>query len=294
MNWVRIIVTTSEEASEAIANYFFEIEAVGIELKGSTSKHTNIIAYFPLNDRVNSRVKKLRHFISLLPSWGIESNTTKIELEDVKSQDWDQTWKSLYVPQKIGDRLHIIPTWHDVSDNMDDIQIRIDPGMAFGTGYHPTTRLSLRLIEKTIKTDDIVADIGTGSGILSIAAIKLGASHVDAIEIDPSAIPVAEENFRNNSVSSQVSLYVGNVFGKVDKVYDVIVGNILTKTILPLIPNCTSRLKQDGSLIFSGVLDTELTLIKNTLTENGFACYEVIEEKEEDVVWLGVLARFIS
>ena len=233
MNWVRFIVTTSVLASEAIANYFFEIDAIGVELKDSTSKTTTIIAYFPLDDRVNTRVKKLRKFISLLPSWGIESQTTKIDLENVASEDWEQAWRSSYSPQKIGDQLLIVPSWHDVSDNQNEILIRIDPGMAFGTGYHPTTRLSLRLIEKTIQPNHIVADIGTGSGILSIASIKLGANRVDAIEIDPSAISVAEENFSNNNVSSQVRLYEGDGLGFMDEVYDLIVGNILTKSILP-------------------------------------------------------------
>lgn len=294
MNWVRFIVTTSVEASDAIANYFFEIDAIGVELKDSTTKSTSIIAYFPLDERVNARVKKLREFISLLPSWGIELHSTKIDLENVESADWEQAWKSTYSPQKIGEQLHIVPSWHDVSENKDDILITIDPGMAFGTGYHPTTRLSLRLIEKTIKPNHIVADVGTGSGILSIASIKLGASRVDAIEIDPSAIPVAEENFSNNNVSSQVRLYEGDGLGITNEVYDLIVGNILTKTILPLIPQCISRCNPNGNLIFSGILNTELDLIKNTLEENGFECKQVIKEMEGNVVWLGILAGFFS
>lgn len=294
MNWVRFIVTTSVLASEAIANFFFEIDAIGVELKDSTSKTTTIIAYFPLDDRVNSRVKKLRKFISLLPSWGIESQTTKIDLENVASEDWEQAWRSSYSPQKIGDQLLIVPSWKDVSDNQNEILIRIDPGMAFGTGYHPTTRLSLRLIEKTIQPNHIAADIGTGSGILSIASIKLGANRVDAIEIDPSAISVAEENFSNNNVSSQVRLYEGDGLGFIDEVYDLIVGNILTKSILPLIPQCKSRCKPNGNLIFSGILNTELDLIQDTLEENGFQCEQVIEEMEGDVVWLGILAGFFS
>ena len=294
MNWVRFIVSTSVEASEAIANYFFEIDAIGVELKDSTSKTTTIIAYFPLDDRVNTRVEKLRKFISLLPSWGIESQLTKIDLENVESEDWEQGWKSSYSPQRIGDQLYIAPTWHDVSENQNDIVIKIDPGMAFGTGYHPTTRLSLRLIEKTVKPNDIVADIGTGSGILSIASLKLGACRVDAIEIDPSAILVAEENFSNNNVSSQVCLYEGDGFCITDGVYDLIVGNILTKTILPLIPQCISRCNPDGSLIFSGILSTELDLIQDTLEENGFECKQILEEMEGGVVWLGILAGFFS
>ncbi|RKU26601.1 50S ribosomal protein L11 methyltransferase [Candidatus Poribacteria bacterium] len=294
MNWVRFIVSTSVEASESIANYFFEIDAIGVELKESTSKTTSIIAYFPLDERVNTRVENLRKFISLLPSWGIDSQSTKIDLENVESEDWEQAWKSSYSPQRIGDQLYIVPSWHDVSGNQNDIVIKIDPGMAFGTGYHPTTRLSLRLIEKTIKPNSIVADIGTGSGILSIASIKLGASRVDAIEIDPSAIPVAEENFSINNVSSQVHLYERDGLGIIDGVYDLIVGNMLTKSILPLIPQCISRCNPDGSLIFSGILSTELDLIQKTLYENGFECKQILEEMEGGVVWLGILAGFLS
>ena len=294
MNWVRFVVTTSTEASDAIANYLFEIDAIGVELKDITSNTTSIIAYFPLDERVNSRTTKIREFISLLPTWGIDSQSTKIDIKNVESEDWEQAWKSSYSPQKIGNQLHIVPSWYDVSDNQNDISIIIDPGMAFGTGYHPTTRLSLRLIEQTIKPNHIVADIGTGSGILSIASIKLGASRVDAIEIDPSAIPVAKENFSTNGVLSQVRLYEGDRLGITNEVYDLIVGNILTKTIIPMIPECISRCKPDGSLIFSGILNTEFDLIQDTLEENGFECKQVIEELEGNVVWLGILAGFFS
>ena len=210
MYWARITVTTSDDASEAVANYLFEMDAFGVELKDAANSTTSLVAYYPLDDRVNTRVKKLKDFLSKLPTWGIQAHPAKIDLKRIESEEWTEAWKSSFPPQRIGKRLLIAPTWHDISPDETDILIRLDPGMAFGTGYHPTTRLSLKMLEQTIKPDQHVADIGTGSGILAIAAIMLGAKHVDAIELDPTAIPVAETNFAINGVTEQISLSQGD------------------------------------------------------------------------------------
>ena len=294
MNWARITVTTSDEASEAVANYLFEMDAVGVELKDAANSTTALIAYYPLDDRVNTRVNKLKDFLSKLPTWGIQAHPAKIDLKRVESEEWTEAWKSSFSPQQIGERLLIAPTWHDISSDKTDILIRLDPGMAFGTGYHPTTRLSLKMLEQTIKPDQNVADIGTGSGILAIAAVKLGAKHVDAIELDPTAIPVAETNFAINSVTEQISLYQGDGIKAVQDKYHLIVGNILTKAILPIIPHCPSRLHPDGWTIFSGILESELEQVQEVLIENGLQCVDVTREAEAEVTWIALRAQLVN
>ena len=290
MDWARITVTTSHDASEAVANCLFEIKATGVEFKSLDDTKVNLIAYYPLDDRVGSRMQKLRDFLAELPKWDIQPGPATINLKHVKSEKWAEAWKAAFPPQRIGKRIHIVPTWQETSHNETDILIRLDPGMAFGTGYHPTTRLSLKLLEDTLKTDDRVADIGTGSGILSIAAVKLGAKKVNAIEIDPTAIPVAAENFRTNGVTPQVSLSQANGLKDIDDKYHLIIGNILTKAILPIIPNCPSRLHPGGAVIFSGILETELEQIQSVLVENNFECLQVISEEEDKITWVGVKA----
>ncbi len=290
MDWARITVTTSQNASEAVANCLFEMNATGVEFKSLDDTKVSLIAYYPLDDRVGTRMQKLRDFLAELPKWGIQPAPATINLKHVKSEKWAEAWKTAFPPQRIGKRIHIVPTWHQTPHNDTDILIRLDPGMAFGTGYHPTTRLSLELLEDTVKTDDCVADIGTGSGILSIAAIKLGAKQVDAIEIDPTAIPIAAENFQTNGVTPQVSLSHGDGLKGIEGKDQLIIGNILTKAILPIIPNCPSRLHPGGSVIFSGILETELEQIQSVLAENGFEGCQVISEEEDNIRWVGVKA----
>ena len=288
MDWARITVTTSQEASEAVANLLFELNATGVELKDNEASTVNLIAHYPLDDRVGARMQKLRDFLTELPTWGIQPHPATIDLKHVKSEKWEEAWKSAFPPQRVGSRIVIAPTWIDVPHNETEILIRLNPGMAFGTGYHPTTRLSLELLERTVEPHHQVADIGTGSGILTIAAIKLGAKHVDAIEIDPTAIPIAAANFQANGVAPKVHLSQGDGLRGIENRYHLIIGNILTKTILPMIPFCVQRIYPEGIIIFSGILETEFAQVKSVLEANQFQCLEVVSEAEDKVTWVGI------
>ena len=294
MNWAKITVTTSQQASEAVANCLFEMDATGVEFQENTAAKVDLIAYYPLDDRVGARMQKLRDFLAELPTWGIEPHPATIDVEHVKSEKWEEAWKAAFPPQRIGKRMLITPTWHDAPHNETDILIQLDPGMAFGTGYHPTTRLSLELLERSVEPHHHVADIGTGSGILTIAAVKLGAKQVDAIEIDPTAIPIAAANFQTNAVTPQVHLSQGDGLKDVDAKYHLIVGNILTKAILPIIPDCAPRLHPAGIVIFSGILETELTQVQSVLEANQLECLQVISETEDSITWVGIKARLLS
>jgi ribosomal protein L11 methyltransferase len=290
VNWARITVTTSQEASEAIANLLFELDATGVEFKDNEASTIDLIAHYPLDDRVGARLQKLQDFLTALPTWGIQPHPATIDLEHIKSEKWEEAWKSAFPPRRIGRQILIAPTWSDVSHNEAEILIQLDPGMAFGTGYHPTTRLTLELLERTVESHHQVADIGTGSGILTIAAVKLGAKHVDAIEIDPTATPVAAANFQANGVTSQVCLSQGDGLKGIENRYHLIIGNILTKVILPMIPLCAQRLSSDGIVIFSGILETELSQIQSVLEANQFQCIEVESESEDNITWVGIKA----
>ncbi len=294
MNWAKITVTTAYTASEAVANYLFEMSAVGVEVKESPDSTTQLIAYYPLDDRIGARVQKLRDFLEKLPTWGIQAHPAEIDLKRVESQEWAETWKANFTPQRIGKHLLIVPTWDRTIPDEKDILIRLDPGMAFGTGYHPTTRLSLELLEQNVKPHQHVADIGTGSGILAIAAMKLRAAQVDATELDQTAIPVAESNFRTNSVAQQINLFQGDGIKNLQGTYHLIVANILTKVILPIIPHCPSRLHPEGHVIFSGILETEREQVQEVLADNGLECVHIAREAENGITWVAVLARFLG
>ena len=290
MDWARITVTTSQEASEAVANCLLEMDATGVEFKEHTAANVDLIAYYPLDDRVGARMQKLRNFLAKLPTWNIQPDPATIDLKHVKSERWEEAWKAAFPPQQVGKRIRITPTWHDIPHNETDILIQLDPGMAFGTGYHPTTRLSLELLEETVEPHYYVADIGTGSGILAIAAVKLGAKKVDAIELDPTAIPVAAENFQANGVAPQVCLSQGDGLKGIESKYHLIIGNILTKAILPIIPHCAPRLHPEGIVIFSGILETELEQVQSALEANQFETLQVVSETEDTITWVGIKA----
>lgn len=290
MDWARITVTTSQEASEAVANFLFELQATGVEFRDNHAPTVTLIAHYPLDDRVGARLQKLRNFLTKLPTWGIEPHPATIDVEHIKAEKWAEAWKAAFPPQRIGERIVIAPTWADMPNTEADIQIHLDPGMAFGTGYHPTTRLSLELLERTVESHQHIADIGTGSGILTIAAIKLGAKHVDAVDIDPTALPIAAANFQANQVTQHVSLSQGDGLKGLKARYHLIIGNILTKAILPMIPHCAPRLLPEGTLIFSGILQTELPQIQTVLEAHGFECLEVRHEAEDSITWVGIKA----
>ncbi len=293
MKWIKITIKISHEASETVANQLFEMQSLGVEISEDNKNNTLLTAYFPLDDKTNSRVNELKTFLSKLPAWGIQPNPAEIELKRIKSEKWTEAWKANFTPQKVGEKIHIVPTWYKQPINESDIVIKIDPGMAFGTGYHPTTRLTLQMLEKSIKPNQIVADVGTGSGILAIAAIKLGAKHSDAIELDPKAIPIAITNFANNSVSKKITLHETDGLRTVERKYDLIVTNILTKAIIPLIPYCRDRLNPDGSLILSGILESEQTTVQETLKENRLECVSVTRQTEDELMWIAMLARLL-
>ena len=294
MDWARITVTTSQEASEAIANLLFELNATGVELKDNEASTVNLIAHYPLDDSVGTRMQKLRDFLAELPASGIEPHPATIDLKHIKSEKWEEAWKSAFPPRRVGRGMLIAPTWNDVPPDKTEILIQLDPGLAFGTGYHPTTRLTLELLERTVEPHYSIADIGTGSGILTIAAIKLGAKQVDAIEIDSTAIPVAAANFQANGVASQVCLSQGDGLKGIENRYHLIIGNILTKAILPIIPFCAQRLYPEGIVIFSGILETELAQVQSVLEANQFQCLEVVSEAEDNVTWVGIKATHRS
>ena len=301
MKWAQVTITTSQEASEAVANYLFERDATGVEIRDNpapNSPSVTLISYFPTDDLIGERVYDLREFLANLIQAGIDTQPAKITLESIEEDNWSEQWRSAFPPQKIGKRLVIAPTWDDIVPEPSEVLIRLDPGMAFGTGQHPTTQLALELLEISIKRTDAVADIGTGSGILAIAAAKLGAKRVDAVDLDATTIPIARSNIQLNKVESVIRLHQGDGLNVLERQkYPLIVANILTKALLPMIPICPNYLEPAGRLILSGILAQEASQIEAQLETNGFRVLETRQLKESHASmqsgenWTGILAQ---
>lgn len=290
MRWAQLTVETSQEAVDAVANYLFELNANGIEFKeDSTSSHSavKLISYFRMDDNVSDCVQAIQGFLTQLPEFGVNPHPAEVWLEEVEDEDWSVKWRSDFHPRRVGKRLIIAPTWHELTPNEAEILIRLDPGMAFGTGYHPTTEVSMKLLEKVIRKGDIVADIGTGSGILSIAAAKLGAKRVDAVDLDETVIPIATGNFQLNGVTRIVQPRQGDGLNALCGTYHLIISNILSEVILPMIPHYSQFLNREGKVILSGFMEREANAVENALRANGF--HSVVIRKLDS--WVGISAK---
>ena len=211
-----------------------------------------------------------------------------ISLSETEDKDWINNWKTFFKPFRAADNIVIKPTWETYEkENEDDILIEIDPGIAFGTGSHETTKLCIQALDKYVKKGDSVLDVGCGSGILSIAALKLGAAHATAIDIDEVAVKVAAENMEVNHIpASQYTLFDGDLITnsflkvKAGTGHDIVVANILADVIIPLTGVIRPHLKKGGLYITSGIINTKEEEVREALIANGFEILGVEYMKE--------------
>lgn len=232
----------------------------------------SVSIYVPDMKPLGEYVAFLKERFSVL---GIE---TDLETVGLSEEDWAENWKQYYHPIKIG-RVVIVPAWEKYEAVADEITVLMDPGMAFGTGTHETTRLVIGLLDKYIKSGDHVLDVGCGSGILSIAASKLGAEACRAYDIDPVAVRVTEENIKDNEVPN-VECGVSDLLGQVDRSmkYDIVCANIVADIIIRMAPDVGELLADNGILFVSGIIDPRAEEVMSVLRENGYEEIETFHE----------------
>ncbi len=203
----------------------------------------------------------------------------QISVSGVNEEDWANSWKDYYKPIKIGEKIVIVPAWEQYEQNDGEIIVRMDPGMAFGTGTHETTRLVIKLLEKYIKQGMRVADVGCGSGILAICASKLGATECKAYDIDPVAVKVANENIKDSG-QTNITCEVSDLLYQVDKSspYDVICANIVADIIIRMIPDVGVLMNEKSVILASGIIVERSEDVINAFEEHGFKIVERIDE----------------
>ncbi|EKE03605.1 MAG: ribosomal protein L11 methyltransferase [uncultured bacterium] len=214
-----------------------------------------------------------------------ETGSWKVSIKEVEDEEWAHSWKRFWHPQKIGSKIVICPSWEDYDNTEDEIMIELDPGTAFGTGTHPTTRLCIVALEKHVKNDDKLADIGMGSGILSIVGAKLGAINVVGVDNDPSVIKVARENAEKNTVNDKCIFYEGSA-KDIKGEFDVVIANILAEVIVSIMDDLVSLVRKDGKLILSGIISEKAQFVKQSIPSE----FNVIEALEEDN-WVAIIAE---
>lgn len=245
-----------------------------------------LTAYFDF-EKANKKdlIKKITDKIDEMKNYGLKTGEVSISTKEVADEDWNTAWQKYYHVIDFSRHLAIVPEWEEYQPAFSDQKlIRLDPGLAFGTGGHTTTQLVLLAMERALVKPMSVLDVGTGSGILAIAASKLGASHVLGTDISDEAVTAAKENIALNDVDN-IDVRKANLLKDIDDKYDLIVANILAEILLELIPDLDSHLNKDGKVIFSGIDYLQLPKIEQSLAENGFE----VKMKLQEGRWIGLL-----
>ena len=301
MNWLEVSLTVSGEAAEAVADVFARFapggvvhEATQIEVapddKGRPVGPVIVRAYLPADEGLAAARAQLEealwHLGQILP-------LPQPQYRPVAEADWSEAWKADFKPIRIGKRLIIVPAWLNPPLAPDDVPIRLDPGMAFGTGTHPTTQLCLAAIERHLQPGTPVIDLGTGSGILAIAAAKLGAGPLLAVDIDDEAVRVAKENAAANGVADHIHIEKGSLaevlahqFGMASAPF--VVANILARVIVDLLgQGLAQAVTPGGLLVVSGILASQAFEVNAALKTRDLTI--LAHEHIED--WTAIIAR---
>ena len=312
MKWIEVQIKTTSEAVEIVSNILYEAGVGGLaiedpndikELAESAGEFDwNYIdedllkldfdgvlvkAYFEENEELIDTIKLIKQNIELIPKYNLDGGLGEVTLSEVYESEWKDVWKKYFKPKKIGESIVIKPTWEDYTKQAGDLVIELDPGMAFGTGTHETTAMCISAIEKYMDKEDTLFDIGCGSGILSIAATKLGAKKVIGVDLDEMAIKVANENIDLNDVGDTIDIRHGNLLDVVGEKADVIVVNIVADIIKLLAGDVKAGLKEDGIFISSGIILAKIEFVREALEEVGFEIIELVEQGE----WACMIAK---
>ena len=316
MRWNKYTLTTTAEAEDMISSMMMEAGIEGIEIEdkvplsesdksqmfvdilpeGPADDGVARISFYLEPDQDNAAIlAAVEEGLEEIRSWGVDVGAGTIEASQTEDKDWINNWKQ-YFHQFYVDDILIKPSWEEVKpDDREKLLIQIDPGTAFGTGMHETTQLCIRQIKKYVTPDTVLLDVGTGSGILSIAALKLGAKFACGTDLDPCAITAVKENMDVNGVDEdKYTVMLGNIIDDKEvqdavgyEKYDMVVANILAEVLVPLTPVILAQMKPGALYITSGIIDDKEETVVNAVKDAGLEVLEVNHQGE----WVSVTAR---
>ena len=265
--WLEITIDVDPAAREAVSAFLMDMGCDGVV--SETFEDAVMKAYLPKEAGLEKIREHLETFLGDLAELFPEIPVPVLAIKEIANQDWGTSWRSFFYLEKITDNLMILPAWESMPEPVECHVIRIDPGTAFGTGKHETTRMCLKAIEESVPPKPwTMLDVGTGSGILSVYGAILGAGEITAIDIDPEAVRWAEKNIELNEIP--VKIYLSTTpLEEIDRTYDIVAANLIKNTILELNPLFAKVLAPDGVLILSGILKGQVDLIVEDLLAYG-------------------------
>ena len=312
MDWLEVTVRTNTAGADMISELLISAGAKGTSIEDrfdafseptdatqwdlidpsvieKMDEDTLVHAYFPAETTSRETIESLRaRLAALTPEWlGFDAGKRELEIANVREEDWAENWKKYYKPFRVGRHLVVRPVWEKYEPQAGDKIISIDPGMAFGNGTHETTSMCLGLVEDYIKPGYEVLDVGTGSGILAIASVLMGAQSALGVDLDPVAVRVANENIERNGLSDRVRAQVGDLVKGIDTQADVVFANIIADAVIMLSRAVRAHMKPGGVFICSGIILEREQDVLDALSEAGFTV-DRIEHRGE---WPAIAAR---
>jgi ribosomal protein L11 methyltransferase len=307
--WVEVKIITKSEAIEPVSGIFYGLDVKGVAIEDPNDILTreqgpltwdfadlNILeyggkaavvkGYFDKESLKDDIDQYIKNKLNEIKEMGIDIGEGKVIIDSVNEEDWANNWKKYYKPTRIGKRIVVKPIWEEYKKEGNDIVIELDPGMAFGTGTHETTRMCVQALEKYIKHQDMIFDVGTGSGILAIAAAKLGSKEVMAVDLDPVAVDSAMQNISFNDISN-IKVMQGNLLDVVNGKADIVVANIIAEIIILLTDDVKKSLNQGGLFISSGIIRERQEAVMQKLIQSGFEIMEINTDGE----WVCIVSK---
>lgn len=286
--WQELTITVSREAEEVVSNILIDLGSQGVAIDDSAdylgqvdqygelfpeveqSERVRITGYYPDSVDIEDIAAQANDRLAELDGFGLETGDIELTRQELAEEDWADNWKKYFEPARITHDLTIVPSWTDYEVTTGEKIIKLDPGMAFGTGTHPTTKMSLFALEQVLRGGETVLDVGTGSGVLSIASSLLGAKEIFAYDLDDVAVRVAQENIALNAGTENIHVAAGDLLKGVDIEADVIVANILADILVNLTDDAYRLLKDEGYLIMSGIISEKWNLVRESAEAAGF------------------------